>query len=166
MLDHVSARCARYRLLFPSRNIESITPLPVPARPLLGARSALEGGSAVAVDLRTLLGEVPEGSGGGIKLEWVSTNQEHRATLLVDAVEEIISSSHGQLAPLPQTPRRVQTLCEGVLAASDGTFRLGLRLDALWPTTLFCDRRLWRKALVSLPPEVEASKTHVPPVVS
>jgi len=160
MLNHVSARCARYRLLFPSRNIESITPLHAPVRPLQGSRSAAADGSTVAVDMRTLLGEPSHSSGLGIKLEWVSTDQEHRAALLVDAVEEIISSSHGHLAPLPHSPRMVKALCEGVLLAPDGTFRLGVRLDAFWPSTLFCDRRLWRKALVSLPPDAESSNKH------
>ena len=136
MLDHVSARCARYRLLFPSRNIESITPLHAPARALLGARAAAAHGSILAVDMRTLLGEAGARSGAAIKLEWVSTDQEHRAALLVDAVEEIVSSSHGHLAPLPHAPRRVKSLCDGVLLAPDGTFRLSVRLDALWPSTL------------------------------
>ena len=166
MLNHVSARCAHYRLLFPSRNIESITPLHAPARPLQRSRSPKADGSGVAVDIRTLLGDAGASNGMGIKLEWVSSDQEHRAALLVDSVEEIINSSHGNLAPLPHAPRRIKMLCEGVLVAPDGIFRLGIRLDALWPSTLFCDRRLWRKALVSLPRDAESSSTHSETVAS
>lgn len=155
MLDHVSTRCARYRLLFPSRNIESITPLRAPALPWRNETPVHSGVGNFAIDLRRLLGASELEDSAAIRLDWVSTNQEHRAALLVDAVDEILSSRHTQLTPLAHAPRRVKALCEGVLVSMDGTFRLGIRLDALWPTTLFGDRRLWRKSLVSLPADNE-----------
>lgn len=166
MLDHVSTRCASYRLLFPSRNIESITPLRAPASPLGYQEPVHSARGHLAIDMRRLLGGAELEASAAIRLDWVSTNQEHRAVLLVDAVDEILSSRHVQLTPLAHAPRRVKALCEGVLVSADGTFRLGIRLDALWPTALFGDRRLWRKSLVSVPTDDEATTLYPVTVAS
>lgn len=176
MIDHVSARCDRYRLLFPTRNIESIVPLagsqlaPLTPRARTRARTHAgerpdwsEGnpGQAVpecAVDLRQLLsGHAPAPQPSCIRLEWVSTDAERRIALIVDSVDEIVNSPHGQLERLPLLPKRLLALCDGVYHNPDGTYRISVKLDVAWPMSPFSERRRWRSALVALAPEAAPS---------
>lgn len=167
MMDHVSARCAQYRLLFPSRNIESIVTLDENVRVVpLGRRTppVAENGTPV-LDLNRLLGtrqrphnrasECKTDAGGEhsrIQLDWVSTDSERRAALIVDAVDEIVSSHIQHLDRVPFLPKRLSPLCDGVLRDADCTCRLSVRLDVVWPLDRFADRRLWRAAMVRIEP--------------
>ncbi len=149
MIDHVSARCDHFRMLFPSRNIESIVPLsePVAVHPLARRRA----GTPTTVDMRRLLGvRASEAPLHGIRLEWVSSDAERRVALLVDSVDEIVNSPHGHLKRLPLLPKRLIQLCDGVLRDPDGTYRLSVRLDVNWPASTFSERRIWRRALVTV----------------
>lgn len=190
MMDHVSARCAHFRVLFPSRNIESIlsldertrlAPLPRLARkhapsgspgtphPDRSAHARTTPGPAPApasvgdedpdaapkpgptLDLRRLLGApCADEARARIRLEWVSTDTLRRATLLVDAVDEIVTSPLVHLEKVPFLPVHLHPLCEGVLRDEDNTFRIGIPLDAVWPPTPFWRRRVWREAMVQL----------------
>jgi hypothetical protein len=178
MIDHVSARCDRFRLLFPTRNIESIVPLsgsqlgPLMSRPRThasvsqqahghvypGERHAVGTGAEYAVDLRHLLsGRPPAPQPSCIRLEWVSTDAERRVALIVDSVDEIVNSPHGQLERLPLLPKRLLALCDGVYHNPDGTYRVSVKLDVVWPMTPFSEGRHWRNALVTLLPETASS---------
>jgi len=182
MIDHVSARCAQFRLLFPTRNIESIVPLSTasltPRWPLASTRehaSARAGSDAhartdahdpsapacqsqPALDLRRLLCQrEPEPQPSCIRLEWVSTDSERRIPLIVDAVDEIVNSPHGHLERLPLLPRRLLTLCDGVYHNPDGTYRISVKLDVAWPMHSFAERKLWLRSLVSLTTDAPAS---------
>lgn len=166
-MDHVSARCAQYRLLFPSRNIESIVTLGEEVRVVPLKRRPLAVTEAVppVLDLNRLLGvrpcpdKRPEGHANSaaaersrIQLDWVSTDSERRAALIVDAVDEIVSSQLQHLDPVPFLPVRLTPLCDGVLRDADLTCRLSIRLDVFWPLERFADRRLWRTAMVRIVP--------------
>lgn len=167
MMDHVSARCARYRLLFPSRNIESIVTLGEDVRfvPVLRHRSTPESPAYPTLDLARLLGATahparkspaPVGDSAPdrprIQLEWVSTDSLRRAALLVDAVDEIVASHLQHLERVSLLPARLQPLCDGVLRDADATCRLSVRLDVEWSMAAFTDRRLWRGAMVRIDP--------------
>jgi hypothetical protein len=165
MMDHVSARCAHYRLLFPSRNIESIVTLGegvriVPAQKR-GPRDQRT--NPPVLDLNRLLGAKrnsttqPElmqtdssSERSRIQLDWVSTDYERRAALIVDAVDEIVASHMQHLERVPFLPARLLPLCDGVLRDADATCRLSIRLDVLWPMENFADRRQWRDAMVCI----------------
>lgn len=151
MIDHVSARCAEFRLLFPTRNIEAIISVPSPTRiaPFSGAHK--NGPAVIAVDLRLLLNaRISEGQSSCIRLNWVSSDFERRAILIVDAVDEIVNSPHGQLLKLPLLPPRVRQFCDGLLHDADGTYRISVRPDVSWPLKPLSEGRLWRRALVAL----------------
>jgi hypothetical protein len=151
MIDHVSTRCGAFRLLFPTRNIEAIVPLNPPARITPLAVSHRRPPNPIAVDLRQLLH--PKGAQetpSCIRLDWVSTDTERRAILIVDSVDEIVNSPHGQLERRPLLPHRVLNLCDGLLHDPDGTYRISVHLDVQWPMTPLSEARLWRKALVTL----------------
>ena len=151
MIDHVSARCDKFRLLFPTRNIEAIVPLNPPASltPLTSPRKRSR--DVVAVDLRRLLkARIPEGNASCIRLDWVSSDAEYRAILIVDSVDEIVNSPHGRLERLPLLPKRVLHCSDGLLHDPDGTYRIGVKLDVFWPLKPLSEGRLWRQALVSL----------------
>lgn len=167
MMDHVSARCAHFRLLFPSRNIESIVTLDENVRVLpLGHRpQAVAEAEPPVLDLTLLLGvrQGPRhrakehdthtaGERSRIQLDWVSTDSERRAALIVDAVDEIVSSHIQHLDRVPFLPARLTPLCDGVLRDADLTCRLSIRLDVIWPLDRFADRRLWRAAMVRIVP--------------
>jgi len=101
------------------------------------------------VDVRRLLsGSEFQRSSPGIRLDWVSSDSRRRVALAVDAVDEIVNLPHAVLQPLPLVPRRVLSLCDGVLRDADGTYRISVRLDATWPMTEYPDRRLWAEALM------------------
>ena len=151
MIDHVSARCDKFRLLFPTRNIEAIIPLPSPARIAPLSAPHKNGPEVIAVDLRRLLNaRIPEGQSSCIRLNWVSSDFERRAILIVDAVDEIVNSPHGQLLKLPLLPPRVLQFCDGLLHDPDGTYRISVRPDVSWPLKPLSEGRLWRRALVAL----------------
>ena len=61
MMNHVSARCAHYRLLFPSRNIESIVTLGEGVRLLPPVKRGPQPGADhwPTLDLSRLLGKEP-----------------------------------------------------------------------------------------------------------
>lgn len=153
MIDHVSALCDSFRLLFPTRNIESIVPMQsteLRPRPSGRSRRFISSGQS-ALDLRILLGGKPSvTSSSCIRLEWVSTDSERRVALIVDAVDEIVNSPHGQLERLPLLPKRLLQLCDGVLHNEDGTYRMSVKLDVQWPMEDVLERRLWLSALVTL----------------
>jgi hypothetical protein len=151
MIDHVSARCERFRLLLPTRNIEAIVPLSPSAHitPLHGPLRRAK--APLAVDLRRLLGApAPPPQTACIRLDWVSCDTERRAILLVDTVDEIVNSPHGHLERLPRLPLRLLQLCDGVLHDPDGTYRMSVRLDVAWPMHAWSERRLWRQSIVTL----------------
>ena len=155
MINHVSARCDKFRLLFPTRNIESIVPIASDAlSPLTGARRrarAADDARGYAIDLRHLLcGQPPHPLPSCIRLEWVSTDAERRVSLIVDAVDEIVNSPHGHLEPLPMLSKRLLRLCEGVLHNPDGTYRISVKLDVAWPMRPLSEGRLCRRAFVAL----------------
>ncbi len=167
MMDHVSARCGHYRLLFPSRNIESIVTLGEGVRMLPPLKRGLrsEADACQTLDLSRLLGvKAPWHKGAAtaqgestqdrprIQLDWVSTDTERRAALIVDAVDEIVSSQLQHLERVPFLPSRLLPLCDGVLRDADSTYRISIRLDVEWPMASFADRRLWREALVRIEP--------------
>jgi chemotaxis signal transduction protein len=105
--------------------------------------------SSWAVDVRRLLsGSACQRSSPGIRLDWVSSDSRRRVALAVDAVDEIVNLPHAVLQPLPLVPRRVLSLCDGVLRDADGTYRISVRLDATWPMNEYPARRLWAEALV------------------
>jgi hypothetical protein len=177
MMDHVSARCAHYRLLFPSRNIESIVTLGEGVRVVpVRARDPRNGAAPLPVlDLNRLL--CPAGKAiplaaetqplaradrSRIQLDWVSTDYERRAALIVDAVDEIVASHLQHLERVPFLPARLLPLCDGVLRDADATCRLSVRLDVVWPMERFADRRLWRKALVRVEPLGEKPERPLP----
>ena len=85
-----------------------------------------------------------------IRLEWVSTDSERRVALIVDAVDEIVNSPHGQLERLPLLPKRLLQLCDGVFHNSDGTYRMSVKLDVQWPMESVSEKRLWLGSLVTL----------------
>lgn len=122
------------------------------------------------LDLRRLLGVRPSpghhatkhdthaaGDRSRIQLDWVSTDSERRAALIVDAVDEIVSSRLLHLDRVPFLPARLTPLCDGVLRDADCTCRLSIRLDVVWPLDRFADRRLWRAAMVRIVPVPTAS---------
>jgi hypothetical protein len=166
MMNHVSARCAQYRLLFPSRNIESIVTLdedvrllPQPRR--LGPHPGAE--HWPTLDLSRLLGATPRrrkdahsrpaeptGERPRIQLDWVSSDSLRRAALIVDAVDEIVASHLQHLEQVAFLPSRLLPLCDGVLRDADSTCRLSVRFDVAWPMIGFAERRLWREALVRI----------------
>ena len=165
MMNHVSARCAHYRLLFPSRNIESIVTLGDGVRlvpPLKhGPQPAAE--HWPTLDLSRLLGARPRQKKGAhssqtepagdrprIQLDWVSSDSLRRAALIVDAVDEIVASHLQHLERVPFLPSRLLPLCDGVLRDADSTCRLSVRFDVAWPMTGFAERRLWRESLVRI----------------
>jgi hypothetical protein len=165
MMDHVSARCAHYRLLFPSRNIESIVTLGQGVRMLPALKRAPHSGAAPfpTLDLSRLLGAKTPSINGSrpaqgtsaeerprIQLDWVSTDYQRRAALIVDAVDEIVASRLQHLERVPFLPSRLLPLCDGVLRDADSTYRISIRLDVEWPMARFADRRLWREALVRI----------------
>jgi len=167
MMDHVSARCAHYRLLFPSRNIESIVTLGEAVRMLPPLKRSPRSGAdpCPTLDLSRLLGgkaplhegpRTAQGDSAGerprIQLDWVSTDTQRRAALIVDAVDEIVASQLQHLERVPFLPSRLLPLCDGVLRDPDATYRLSIRLDVEWPMASFADRRLWREALVRIEP--------------
>jgi hypothetical protein len=167
MMDHVSARCAHYRLLFPSRNIESIVTLGEGVRvvPVRARKPPTGDAQPPVVDLNRLLGSARNPNGrpsdtqppshpdrSRIQLDWVSTDYERRAALIVDAVDEIVASHLQHLERVPFLPARLLHLCDGVLRDADATCRLSVRLDVVWPLQRFADRRLWRAALVHVEP--------------
>lgn len=167
MMNHVSARCAHYRLLFPSRNIESIVTLDEGVRLLPPLKHGPQPGADhwPTLDLSRLLGARPRQKKGGassqtepagdrprIQLDWVSSDSLRRAALLVDAVDEIVASHLHHLARVSFLPSRLLPLCDGVLRDADSTCRLSVRFDVAWPMTSFADRRLWREALVRIEP--------------
>jgi hypothetical protein len=167
MMNHVSARCAHYRLLFPSRNIESIVTLGEGVRLLPPLKHGPQPGADdwPTLDLSRLLGARPRQKKGGaswqtepagdrprIQLDWVSSDSLRRAALLVDAVDEIVASHLHHLERVPFLPSRLLPLCDGVLRDADSTCRLSVRFDVAWPMTGFADRRLWREALVRIEP--------------
>ena len=169
MMDHVSARCAQFRLLFPSRNIESIITLSEGIRLLPPLKRGLRSEPPLrpTLDLGRLLGpmakptksrgelaeeEELEGDRPRIQLDWVSTDSLRRAALIVDAVDEIVASHLQHLERVPFLPARLAPLCDGVLRDADATCRLSVRLDVDWPVASFADRRLWREALVRIDP--------------
>ena len=166
MMNHVSARCAHYRLLFPSRNIESIITLDEDVRLLpqplkLGKHPGAD--PWPTLDLSRLLGATPRrkkdahspqpeppGDRARIQLDWVSSDSLRRAALIVDAVDEIVASHLQHLERVAFLPSRLLPLCDGVLRDADSTCRLSVRLDVEWPMAGFCDRRRWREALVRI----------------
>jgi hypothetical protein len=171
-MDHVSARCAHYRLLFPSRNIESIVTLGEGVRIVPAGRRAAPGRKTEppVLDMNRLLGatrsadSTPDrpredsGQRARIQLDWVSTDCERRAALIVDSVDEIVASHMQHLERVPFLPARVLPFCDGVLRDADSTCRLSIRLDVTWPMESFADRRLWRQAMVRVETvHVEAS---------
>lgn len=151
MIDHVSARCERFRLLLPTRNIEAIVPLSPSERitPLQGPHRRAQ--APLAIDLRRLLGApAAPPQTARIRLDWISSDTERRAILLVDTVDEIVNSPHGHLERLPLLPLRLLQLCDGVLHDPDGTYRMSVRLDVAWPMHPWSERRLWRQSIVTL----------------
>jgi len=155
MIDHVSARCDKFRLLFPTRNIESIVPLASDAlSPLARAHRRAQGADdaqGYALDLRHLLcAQPPQRQSSCIRLEWVSTDTERRVSLIVDSVDEIVNSPHGHLEPLPMLSKRLLNLCDGVLHNPDGTYRISVKLDVAWPMRPLSEGRLCRRAFVAL----------------
>ncbi len=175
MIDHVSARCAQFRLLFPTRNIESIVPLSTASltrgRPRPGTHprahtresSATDSTSLPALDLRRLLCQrEPEPQPSCIRLEWVSTDSERRIPLIVDSVDEIVNSPHGHLERLPLLPQRLLRLCDGVYHNPDGTYRISVKLDVAWPMHSFTERKLWLRSLVSLAADAPAASLSNP----
>lgn len=165
MIDHVSTRCDKFRLLFPTRNIEAIIPLPSPTSIAPLRASHKNGPEVIAVDLRRLLNaRIPEGPTSCIRLNWVSSDFERRAVLIVDAVDEIVNSPHGQLLRPPLLPPRVLQFCDGLLHDPDGTYRLSVRPDVFWPLKPLSEGRLWRRALVALAEEKTDSQKHSTPL--
>jgi hypothetical protein len=165
MMNHVSARCAHYRLLFPSRNIESIVTLGEGVRFLPPLKHGPQPGADdwPTLDLSRLLGArrrqkkggasshtEPAGDRPRIQLDWVSSDSLRRAALLVDAVDEIVASHLHHLERVPFLPSRLLPLCDGVLRDADSTCRLSVRFDVAWPMTGFADRRRWRESLVRI----------------
>jgi hypothetical protein len=163
MMDHVSARCAHFRLLFPSRNIESIVTLGEGVRIVPAGRRTAPGRKTEppVLDMNRLLGATqsanslpdrPQADSTAqrtrIQLDWVSTDYERRAALIVDAVDEIVASHMQHLERVPFLPARLLPFCDGVLRDADSTCRLSIRLDVTWPMDRFADRRLWRQAMV------------------
>ena len=152
MIDHVSTLCERYRILFPTRNIEAIVPLSAPLQvsPLLTSHRKTS--ATLAVDLRKLLNaSVSAVRKSSIRLDWVSTDTERRIALIVDAVDEIVNLPHGKLQPLPLFPERLLSFCDGLLHDPNGTYRVSVRLDVEWPMTPLSCSKFWRRALVMLP---------------
>jgi len=169
MMDHVSARCAQFRLLFPSRNIESIITLGDGIRllpplkrgrhsepslwPTLHLGRLLRPMTKPTTSRDTLAAEEEADSNRPrIQLDWVSTDSLRRAALIVDAVDEIVASHLQHLERVPFLPARLAPLCDGVLRDADATCRLSVRLDVEWPLASFADRRRWREALVRIEP--------------
>jgi hypothetical protein len=174
MMDHVSARCGPYRLLFPSRNIEAIVTLgeevsllPLPPRARRGGASDAAEPEFPTLDLGRLLDPAtgrsrrsgpttPHGTAAErqriqrIQLDWVSTDALRRVALIVDAVDEIVASPLQHLERVALLPARLLPLCDGVLRDPDATCRLSIRPDVEWPLATFADRRLWRSAWVQL----------------
>ena len=151
MIDHVSTRCGEFRLLFPTRNIEAIIPVNSPSSISPLKVSHRRPPAPIAVDLRLLLNpKAAQQLPSCIRLDWVSSDSERRAILIVDSVDEIVNSPHGQLERCPLLPHRVLHLCDGLLHDSDGTYRMSIRLDGQWPMTPLSEGRLLRKALVTL----------------
>jgi hypothetical protein len=171
MMDHVSARCGPYRLLFPSRNIEAIVTLgeevsllPVPPRARRGGSSEAAEPEFPTLDLGRLLDPAtgrsrwsgqtaPHGTAAErqrIQLDWVSTDALRRVALIVDAVDEIVASPLQHLERVALLPARLLPLCDGVLRDPDATCRLSIRPDVEWPLATFAERRLWRSAWVRL----------------
>ena len=177
MIDHVSARCDKFRLLFPTRNIESIVPIASESLlPFAGTRRHAHGAhdaqdahneaqnadaaQGYALDLRHLLsGQPPPYAPSCIRLEWVSTDAERRVSLIVDSVDEIVNSPHGHLEPLPMLSQRLLRLCDGVLHNPDGTYRISVKLDVAWPMRPLSEGRLCHRAFVSLKPEAQSSSS-------
>lgn len=152
MIDHVSTLCERYRILFPTRNIEAIVPLSAPLQVSALSTSCKKTSATLAVDLRRLLNAgVSDERSSSIRLDWVSSDTERRIALIVDAVDEIVNLPHGKLQPLPFFPERLRSLCDGLLHDPDGTYRVSVRLDVEWPMTPLSRSKLWRRALVMLP---------------
>ncbi|NBV86422.1 MAG: hypothetical protein EBS01_09215 [Verrucomicrobia bacterium] len=164
-MDHVSVRCAHYRLLFPSRNIEAIVTLGEDVRTLSPPRRSLRSKEdpSPTLDLSRLLGATAPAhkdirpsqrdfaeTRSRIRLDWVSTDTSRRAALIVDAVDEIVASQLHRLERVPFLPCRLLPLCDGVLRDADSTYRIGIRLDVQWPMASFTDRRIWCNALVSI----------------
>jgi hypothetical protein len=173
MMDHVSARCAHFRLLFPSRNIESIVTLGEEARIVPVPKAGLRDDKMhpPALDLSRLLGATknpsaqsaatqpaPGNERSRIQLDWVSTDSERRAALIVDAVDEIVASHMQHLERVAFLPARLLALCDGVLRDADATCRLSVRLDVQWPMESFTDRRLWRGAMVWVEPRSQTEE--------
>jgi hypothetical protein len=152
MIDHVSTLCARYRILFPTRNIEAIVPFSAPLQVSPLTTSHRKNSTTLAVDLRKLLNAgVSAARSSFIRLDWVSSDTERRIALIVDAVDEIVNLPHGTLQTLPLFPERLLPFCDGLLHDPDGTYRLSVRLDVEWPMTPLSSSKLWRRALVMLP---------------
>jgi len=151
MIDHVSARCDKFRLLFHTRNIEAIVPLNPPTSIVPLSTPHKRTMEPVAVDLRRLLNaRIPGGQTSCIRLDWVSSDSTHRAILIVDSVDEIVNSPHGHLERLPLLPQRVLQCSDGLLHDPDGTYRISIRPDILWPLKPLSEGKLWRRALVAL----------------
>jgi hypothetical protein len=122
MLEHVHARCGDYHLLFPTENVGFIE--------TRAGRKRMDR-SEVVIDVRRLLGTA---MGNGVAaLEWRSTDGSRRATLIVDAVEEIVKCNPADLIAAPFLPPRLRPLCDCVMRGPDGRFHLRVKLDVAYP---------------------------------
>lgn len=148
MQEHVCARCGAYILLFPVENVGFIEPVPAQAR--FTARQREHRALELVIDLRRLLGIAsPAPIERCAMLKWRSKDGARQATLLIDAVEEIVNCQSGDLIEIPFFPARLRPLCDKVMRDPRGGLRLRVKPDAVLNMTLPEDRRLLAGALLT-----------------
>ncbi len=148
MQEHLCARCGEYTLLFSVENVGFIEP--VPAQAWFIPRQRQHRGRELYIDVRRLLGIVePTPFERCVMLCWRSTDNARQATLLIDAVEEIVNCRPGDLIEVPFFPARLRPLCDHVMRDPRGTLRLRVKPDVTLAMSLPEDRRLFMGALFS-----------------
>ncbi|MBK5255744.1 MAG: hypothetical protein JJE39_06910 [Vicinamibacteria bacterium] len=151
MSEHLRARSARYEILIPSENISSIGVWNEALRPLKGSLRLDRGGGPLVLDTRVMLGlSDPKREPPCVSIEWQSSDGERRATLIVDAVEQIVDCDEQTLLSLPRAPRDARRFFDRACYDSElGMFRLRLRPDLEVPLSSYAERRRFRSAVVT-----------------
>jgi hypothetical protein len=148
MQEHLCARCGEYTLLFSVENVGFIEPVPAQAR--FVPRQRQHRGSELYIDIRRLLGiSNPAPFERCVMLKWRSKDGARQATLLIDAVEEIVNCQPGDLIEVPFFPARLRPLCDQVMRDPRGTLRLRVKPDVQLAMDLPEDKRLLMEAMFS-----------------
>jgi hypothetical protein len=127
MAEHVVVRCGGHALLFPAENIGLIEPAPASLAPRAPHDPRAD---EIVIDLRRLLDVADLAPVERcVTLRWRSTDGAREATILVDAVEEIVDCRPLDLISTALLPARLRPLCDHVMRDGRGGLRLRVKAD-------------------------------------